>query len=332
MKKIDRTGALPRRHVLAAWLAACASVPAVTRAQAPDKKRRVGILVDGSAPHPIAEALPRDLASLGYVDGRNVTFEVRYAEGRSDRAKELAAELVRLGVDVIVAHFTPAVRAAMDATKSVPIVMAPAGAPVESGLVASLSRPGGNVTGITNMAAELGGRRLQLLKDIVPSLHRVAALASNQDPFTKPFLHYMQEAAPRAGIALDPILVAGPAEFEAAFATMARDNAQAVVVQAVFNSNRTITVDLAMRHRLALMSFDHVTTKAGGLISISADSAEIFKRVASIVDRILKGASPANLPVEQPTTFEMAVNLKTAKALGLVVPPSILLAADEVIE
>lgn len=323
---------MKRRRIVALLGATTALPAAIARAQPSDRVHRVGILVDGSAPHPIAAALPRELASLGYVEGRNIAFETRYADGQRERARELAAELVRLGMDVIVAHFTPAVRAAMDATTSVPIVMAPAGAPVESGLVASLNRPGGNVTGITNMAAELGGRRLQLLKDIIPGIARVAVLASTQDPFTKPFLRYMQEAAPTAGITLEPVMVAGPAEFEAAFATMARQGAQGVVIQGVFNSSRAITVGLAVRHGLALMSFDHDTTRAGGLISISADTKEIFARAASFTNRILKGANPASLPVEQPTTFEMVVNLKTAKALGVAVPPPILMTADEMIE
>lgn len=308
------------------------SAPVVARAQPSDKIHRVGILVDGSAPHPIAESLPKDLAALGYTSGRNVAFEVRYAEGRLDRSNALAAELVQANVDVIVAHFTPAVRAAIEATKKIPIVMAPAGAPLESGLVASLSHPGGNVTGVTNMAAELGGRRLQLLKDLVPNLRRVAVLVSTQDTFTGPFLYYMQQAAPTAGLVVEPVLVAGPTEIETAFAAMARSDAQAVIVPAIFDINQATTIELAMRYRLALMSINRGTTRAGGLISISADSKEVFQRAASFVDRILKGAQPANLPVEQPTTFELAVNMKTARALGLVIPQSILFAADEVIE
>ncbi len=322
---------MKRRVLLASTISAALS-PGTGRAQSGNALRRVGILVDGFSPNQITTVLPRKMQELGYVEGRTIAFEIRHADGRQDRAEELASELVRLGVDVIVAHFTPAVRAAMKATKSIPIVMAPAGAPVEAGLVMSLRQPGGNVTGITNMAAELGGKRVQLLKDLVPGLKRIAVLASTQDPFTKPFLSYMQEAAPGIDIVLDPVMVAGPAEFGAAFEAMSRANDQAVVIQGTFNSSRAITVPLALKHRLAFMSFDHDATRAGGLISISGDTTEIFSRVASIVDRILKGAAPANLPVEQPTKFELVINMNTAKALGLNIPPSFLTRADEVIE
>lgn len=306
--------------------------PGAARAQAPGRMRRIGVLVDGAAPHPIADALRRGLHGLGYVEGQTIAFEVRYADGRADRAAALAAELVGLGVDAIVAHFTPAVRAAMGATTSIPIVMAPAGAPLESGLVRSLSRPGGNVTGITNMAAELGGRRVQLLKEIVPGLATVAVLASTSDAFTQPFLHYMRLAAAASGVRLEPVMVAGPSDFAEAFATMARAGAQAVIIQGVFNSFRTATIALAAGHRLALMSFDRDTTAAGGLVSLSAKQAEIYQRAAVLVDRILNGASPADLPVEQPTTFELVVNLRTAQALGVTIPPMLLALADEVIE
>ena len=301
------------------------------KAQPLDRARRIGVLVDGSAPH-LPQALNPGLLEHGYIEGRNLMFEVRYADGRIDRAAAHASDLVRFKPDVIVAHFTPAVRAVKEATSTIPIVMAPAGAPVEAGLVASLARPGGNVTGVTNMAAELGGRRLQLLKDMIPRLARVAVLASNQDPFTRPFLQYMREAAPGAGIQLEPVMVGGPGEFADAFAAMAKAEAQAVIIQGVFNSNRKLIVELAHRHRLAVMSFDRDTVMAGGLVSLSANTSEIFHRAAGLVARILKGANPADLPVEQPTTFELVVNLKTAKALDLTVPRSVLLSADEVIE
>jgi putative ABC transport system substrate-binding protein len=316
-----------------------AAAPTTGQGQSPkrndptlDRVRRIAVLIDGSAPHPLVEALRRGLLKQGYVEGRNATFETRYADGRMDRAIVHAVDLVRFKPDVIVAHFTPAVRAAKEATTTIPIVMAPAGAPVEAGLVASLARPGGNVTGVTNMAAELGGRRLQLLKDIIPNLARVAVLASTHDPFTKPFLHYMHEAAPGAGIQLAPVMVGGPAEFAEAFAAMARDGARAVIIQGVFNSNRKLIVELAQRHRLAVMSFDRDTAAIGGLASLSANTSEIYERAAGLVARILDGANPADLPVEQPTTFELVINLKTARALNLAVPQSVLLSADEVIE
>jgi len=323
---------MKRRALIAMLGVAAATLPGVATAQQPERLRRIGVLVTGAAPNPTADALRGHLRDLGYVEGRTIAFEVRYAGGRRDRAAELAAELVRLGVDVIVTNQTPAARAAKEATTTVPVVMAGAGAPVEVGLVASLNRPGGNVTGVTDLAAELGGRRLQLLRDIIPALACVGALGSTQDLFTRPFIRYMQSAAADAGMRLEPVLVDGPAGFADAFATLAKAGAQAVVVQGIFNPNRTQVLDLAGRYRLPVVNWDRETTVAGGLFSLSGNRPEILRRTAVIVDRILKGANPAELPVEQPTTFELVVNLKTARALGITVPPSVLLSADEVIE
>lgn len=320
---------LGRRALLAVVTGAASERAA---AQAPGKPRRVGVLIDGAAPHPLPEALRASLARLGYVEGQTVVFDVRYANGEAARAAEQAAELVRGGVEVIVAHFTPAVRAAMAATVAIPIIMAPAGAPVETGIVRSLSRPGGNVTGITNMAAELGGRRLQLLRDMIPDLRRVAVLASAQDAFTGPFLGYMEKAAKDGGIDLVPVKVAGPAEFEATFDRFAADKAGAVIIQGVFNSQRDAILALATRHRLPTMWFDRRAVQAGGLVSLSANTDDIFHRAAAMVDRVLKGAKPADLPVEQPSVYELLVNQRTAKALGLNVPGSVLAQADEIFE
>ena len=318
-----------RRDVLA-FLGACA-VPAAAWAQQP-KVIRVGVLIDGSAPHPMPDVLKATLAERGYVEGRTISYDVRYAEGQYARGEQHAADLVKSGVDIIVAHFTPSVRAAMKATTTIPIVMAPAGAPVQTKLIASLSRPGGNVTGLTNMAAELGGRRLQLLKDINPRLTRVAVLASSQDAFTTPFLSYMEEAAKSGGITLDVAKIAGPADFEQTFASFAANKADAVMIQGVFNSQRTRILELAAQHRLATMWFDRPAVQAGGLISLSANTADIYKRAAVMVDRILKGAKPADLPVEQPSIFELIINLKTARALGITIPQSVVVQADDLIE
>ena len=267
------------------------------------------------------------------MEGENIAIEWRYTEGQSDRAAALARELVQLGVDVIVAHFTPAVRAAMVATQTIPIVMAPAGAPVQSGFVDSLAHPGGNVTGLSAMDAELGGKRLQLLREVIPNLARVAALASSvsTDPFSRPFVDDMQAAATIAGIQLVPVLVNGPNDFENAFAAMAKAEAQAVIVQGLFDPHRKI-IELAAKHRLPVMSGNRETAAAGGLISYSAKFAELYERAALYVDKILKGAKAADLPVEQPTSFELVVNIKTARALGLTASPLLLAQADEVIE
>jgi len=315
-------------------LGGAAAWPLVARAQQQGKLPVVGVLVSASPPHPFADALRRGLQNLGYSEGRNITLEVRYSGGRSDRAGEIAAEFVRLGVDVIVAHFTPAVRAALGATQKIPIVMAPAGAPLQSGFIDSLARPGGNVTGLSAMDAEIGGRRLQLLGDLIPSLARVAVLASTTatDPFSGPFVENLRLAATRAGLQLEPILVSGPNEFESAFAAMAKAGVQAVIIQGLFDPHRAVLVELATKHRLALMSGSRETTAAGGAISISANFLALYERAAPYVDKIIKGANPATLPVEQPTKFQVVLNTKTAQALGLTLSPTLLAQADEVIE
>jgi putative ABC transport system substrate-binding protein len=306
--------------------------PLAGLAQQQGKLPLVGVLVSASPPHPFADALRRGLQNLGYSEGRNITLEVRYSGGLSDRAGEIAAEFVRLGVDVIVAHFTPAVRASLGATQKIPIVMAPAGAPLQSGFIDRLARPGGNVTGLSAMDAEIGGRRLQLLGDLMPSLARVAVLASATDPFSGPFVENLRLAATRAGLQLEPILVSGPNEFESAFAAMAKGGVQAVIIQGLFDPHRAILVELATKHRLALMSGSRETTVAGGVISISANFLALYERAAPYVDKIIKGANPATLPVEQPTKFQVVLNTKTAQALGLTISPTLLASADEVIE
>jgi putative ABC transport system substrate-binding protein len=320
---------MKRRLVLAA---AASLASAGARAQTAERLRKVGVLIDGSAPHSLPGVLRTSLTGRSWVEGRTIAFDVRYADGQPARAAEQAAELVKGESDIIVAHFTPAVRAAMAATKTIPIIMAPAGAPVETGLVASLSRPGGNVTGVTNMAAELGGRRLQLLKDMIPSLDRVAVLASSQDAFTRPFLAYLEEAAKSGGLQLDPVPVAGPADFPAAFARMAEARVGAVLIQGVFNSHRAAIVEIASRQRLPTMWFDRQAVVAGGLISLSANTNDIYERAAAMTDKVLKGAKPADLPVEQPAIFELVINVKAGKALGLTLPRSVQVQADELIE
>ena len=324
---------MKRRLLLAASATLSMSLAAPgTWAQAPERLRKVGVLIDGSSPHPLPDVLRAGLVGRGWIEGRTIAFDVRYADGQPQRAADQAVELVKGNADIIVAHFTPAVRAAIAATKTIPIIMAPAGAPVETGLVASLSRPGGNVTGVTNMAAELGGRRLQLLKDMIPSLGRVAVLASSHDAFTRPFLSYLEEGARSGGLHLDPVPVAGPADFEAAFARMAEARAGAVIIQGVFNSHRAAIVEIAARQRMPTMWFDRQAVLAGGLISLSANTNDIFQRAAVMTDKVLKGAKPADLPVEQPAVFELVLNLKTAKALGLTVPQSVQIQADDLIE
>ncbi|HKO08723.1 MAG TPA: ABC transporter substrate-binding protein [Alphaproteobacteria bacterium] len=323
-----------RRRELITLLGAAAAWPLAAHAQQIGKLPRIGVLVSASPPHPFADAFWQGLHALGYSEGQNITVEFRYTEGRSDRAAELAGELVRLKVDVIVAHFTPAVRAAMGATQMIPIVMAPAGAPLQTGFVSSLAHPGGNVTGLSAMDAELGGKRLQLLRDLIPSLACVAVLASTPatDPFSGPFVEDLRLAATRAGLRLEPVLVSGPDEFESAFAAMAKAGAQAVIVQPLFDPHRIALLELAAKHRLPYMSGNRETTVAGGLVSISANFSALYERSAFFVDKIIKGAKPADLPVQQPTKFQAVINMKTAQALGLTILPSLLAQIDEVID
>jgi putative tryptophan/tyrosine transport system substrate-binding protein len=306
--------------------------PSAASAQRQRAMPHVGVLVAESAPHPFTDAFRSGMRELGYIEGQTIAIEWRYAEALYVRAVELASELVRLKVDVIAAHHTPAVKAAMSVTSTIPIVMAPAGAPLQVGLVTSLARPGGNVTGLSSMEAELGSKRLELLVEIIPGLRRVAILGAKSDPFTQPYVQDFEHAAGRIGLRLQAVLVDGPGEFDWAFAEMSKASAQAVVVQPLFQPHTRRIVELAGKHHLALMSSYRDTTQAGGLISYSADHAAYFQRAAIFVDRILKGAKPGELPIEQPTKFELVINLRTANALGLTIPPALRLGADQVIE
>jgi putative tryptophan/tyrosine transport system substrate-binding protein len=295
---------------------------------------RIGVLVSASEPHPFADALRRGLQNLGYSEGRNIKLEVRYTEGRSDRAAELAAELVRSDVAMIVAHFTPAVRAAMAATKTVPIIMAPAGAPLQSGFIKSLYEPGGNVTGLSAMDAELGGKRIQLLSDLIPKLACVGVLATTPttDPYSRPFVADIQAAATALNVRVSPVLIGGPSELEEAFSILAKDGAQAVIVQGFFGPYAKRIVQIANSHRIGYMSSDRSAVADGALVSLSANFPLLYEYAAVYVDKILKGANPASLPVEQPSKFQVTVNSKTAQALGLPLSPIFLAQVDEVID
>ena len=308
--------------------------PVAARAQQPRKLPLIGVLVSASPPHPFADAFWRGLHALGYSEGQNIKVQFRYTDGRSDRAEEYAEEFVRLGVDVIVAHFVPAVEAAMGATRTIPIVMAPHGAPLQLGAIGSLARPGGNVTGLSAMDAEIGGKRLQLLRELIPNLGCVAVLATTATTarYSGPFVEDLRSAAGRAGIRFEPILIGGPSELRTAFAAMAKAEAQAVIVQPFFDPHRVILIELAAKYRLAYLSGSREVTAAGGLVSMAANYPELYERAAFYVDKILKGAKPADLPVEQPTKFDVTLNMKTAKALGLTISPTLLAQIDEVFE
>ena len=325
---------MKRREFITLLGGAVIAWPLAARAQQPAKIPLIGVLVSASPPHPFADAFWRGLHALGYSEGQNIKVEFRYTDGRSDRAAEYAEELVRLGVDVIVAHFTPAVTAAMEATRTIPIVMAPAGAPLQMGIIDSLARPGGNVTGLSAMEAEIGGKRLQLLRELIPNLRRVAVVATTATTtaFSGPYVEDLRLAATSAGLSLEPILIGGPSELRSAFAAIAKAEAQAVIVQPFFDPHHVIIIELAAKYRLAYMSSSRDVVTAGGLISMAANYPELYERAAFYVDKILKGAKPADLPVEQPTKFQVAINMKTAKALGLTISPTLLAQTDEVIE
>jgi putative tryptophan/tyrosine transport system substrate-binding protein len=274
------------------------------------------------------------LQALGWTEGNNVVFERRYADNRLDRLPELAAELVRLNVDVIIATGTLAPLAAKRATSTIPIVMTAAGDPLGSGLVASLARPGGNVTGLSLMAPDLGGKRLELLKEVLPQVSRVGILWNATNPYSALVLKETESAAQIFRIQLQSIEVRSPDDFGSALptATQLRVGALITVEDPLTFSHRKFIADFAASNRLPAIYGLKEFVEAGGLMAYGADLADSYRRAAGYVDKILKGAKPADLPIEQPTKFEFVINLKTAKALGVEIPPTLLARADEVIE
>jgi putative ABC transport system substrate-binding protein len=270
------------------------------------------------------------MRDLGYIEGQTTRYEFRSDLGQASRLPELAEELVRLNVDLIVTWYTPPALAAKQATRNIPIVMALAGNPVETGLVDSLDRPGGNITGMAGAAAELSGKAVELTKEMLPSAHRFVALANGTDPFSKPFVEYIEKAGAATGTMIDAKMIRGMGELEAAFVDMAKEPPDAIIVQPSLPRRRV--AELAVGHRIPAVSVIYGFAEEGGLMSYAPAEAAIYRRAAAIVDRILKGAKPAQLPVERPTKFELLINMKTAKALGIAIPPSLLIRADVVIE
>jgi putative ABC transport system substrate-binding protein len=318
------------RLMLVVYLLLAAPLPAEAQ-QA--KVPRIGVLLLISAPERFQGSFREGLRELGYVEGRNILVEYRYAAGQVDRLTDLAADLVRLKVDVIVAQSTPSVQAAKRATAEIPIVMAPAGDPVGTGLVATLARPGGNVTGLSAAATDLGGKLLQLIKETRPAVDRIAVLKHATDPFAAPFFAQIQSAAVSVGVRIQAVVVRGAEEFDGAFEAMIKERAGAVVVQPILATKHA--ADLALKHRLPSITTGarvRAFTDLGGLMAYGPNSEENNRRAAVYVDKILKGAKPADLPVEEPTKFELVINMKTATALGLTIPPSLLLRADHVVK
>ncbi|HEU4342411.1 MAG TPA: ABC transporter substrate-binding protein, partial [Candidatus Binatia bacterium] len=296
---------------------------------------RIGFLLPSSQSFypPRLNAFWQGLQTLGYTEGKNIVFEFRYAEGKFDRLPDLATELVRLDVDVIVTTTDRGISAAKHASSTIPIVFAVAGDPVASGLVASLARPGGNITGLTNLAPELSGKRVELLKEAVPLIKRVAFFWTPAGGAAIPSLKATHETANALGLQLQTFEVNHSRDFDSAFQTMTREHTQAFVTNPgpIINSNQRRILQFAAKNGLAAMYAAPEFTDAGGLMSYAPSYEDIYRRAAILVDKILKGAKPAELPIEQPRKFELIVNLKTAKQIGLTIPESILFRADKVI-
>jgi putative ABC transport system substrate-binding protein len=301
------------------------------------KVSRIGFLFYG-APGPSAEvdAFRQGLRELGYIEGQNVTIDYRFANGQVERLPELATELARLKVDVIVTPNTPAAMAAKQATSTIPIVFAVVADPVGAGLMANFARPGGNITGLSSISVQLGGKRLELLKEVAPKASRLAVLYNPSDRSNVLVLKELQESAPALGLIVHSLEVRAPGEFEGAFAAMTRERAHALFVAAgvltLEQRNRKALVDLATKSRIPAMWGHRQFVDAGGLMSYAVNFYDQLRRAAIYVDKILKGAKPGDLPVEQPTRYELVVNLTAAKALGLRIPQSLLGRADQVIE
>jgi len=310
------------------------AAPLAAQAQRETKVHRIGYLNLRSGPNAQDEAFLKGLHELGYVEGRNLVIEYRWAAEKEDRLPALAADLVQLNVEVIVTSATPAILAAKRATSTIPIVMAAVADPVGSGLVTSLGHPGGNVTGMTLLSTELAGKRLQLMREFLPRATRVAVLALGGASATPLLLTAMRAAAQKIGIELVVQLVTKADELPGAFTKFQEARAQALIVQVspLTIEQREKIVELAARQRLPAMYEIRPFVDAGGLVAYGPDAVEMYRRAATYVDKILKGAKPGDLPVEQPTKFELVINLKTAKALGLTIPRSLLQRADEVIQ
>jgi putative tryptophan/tyrosine transport system substrate-binding protein len=306
-------------------------------AQQPAKIPRIGWVSgsgDRNTPGPQVEAFQQGLRDIGYIEGKNIVVEYRYAEGKMDRIADLVAELVKLQVDVLVSPNGPAVLAAKQATKTIPIVMVVVLDPVATGIVDSLARPGGNITGVSTLNRELSGKRLELLKEAVPRISRVGVLWDANAPGPKTGFKEYEGAARRLKIQLQSLEVRGPSpDLEVAFQAAVKERANAVITvrSGVLNRYPKGIADLAIKNQLPSMYEQSQYVEAGGLMSYSTNDAESFKRAAVYVDKILKGTTPANLPVEQPTKFELVINLKTAKQIGLTIPPNVLARADKVI-
>ena len=322
----------PIALILALILAVLAA-PLAAEGQQVGKVYRIGYLSIASGPSPRTEALRQGLRELGYIEGKNITIEYRFAQEKADRLRGLATELVNLKVDLIVTGGPTATRAAQQATRTLPVVMAWGGDPVEARFVASLAQPGSNITGLTSMATELGSKRLGLLKEAVPHISRVAVLWNPSHSEASASFRETEGATRALGLSLESIEVRSAADLEGAFRRAVTRHADAltVLLDPVTLLNEAKVAELAARSRIPSIFYERRFATAGGLMAYGPLDEDLHRRAAGYVDKILKGAKPADLPVEQPTKFELVINLKTAKALGLTIPPSLLQRADEII-
>jgi putative tryptophan/tyrosine transport system substrate-binding protein len=323
-------GARVRRREFIALLGSAAALPLAARAQHAAKMPRIGIIDDA----PMWRSFRQALRELGYVEGQNIAYEYRYGDGVPDRLAIVAAELVRRPVDVIATFGTPPTQAAKEATATIPIVMVGVGDPVRAGLVASLARPGGNITGNTVLSPDLGPKRLQILREAVPNATRVAYLANSDNASSVATIAEMKIATPAAGMVLIPVEVRSVADFDPAFAAMLRERPDAVMVtnDPFHQIHVSRIIEFLANNRLPGMFQNKENVAAGGLMSYGASVPDLFRRAAGYVHRILQGTKPADLPVELPTKFDLAINLRTAKALGLELSPTFIARADAVIE
>ena len=327
-----------RRKLLVVLGAGALAVPLSSFAQQQGKVWRVGFLSARRRPVSLDTdyfgAFPRGMRDLGYVEGKNLVIEWRFADGKFEHLPGLATEVVRLKVDVIVAAGPPAIIAAQKATTTIPIVIVTSIDPVDAGLVKSLARPGGNITGISNLSGEVSPKHLELVRTMVPKLSRVAVLVNPANSGHATMLKNVQAAAQKANVEVLPVEARTLQEIETAFLVMTKENAGAIIVglDPFFNQQVRQIAELAAKHRLPSISAYAVYAESGGMMSYGSSLTDNFRRAATYVDKILKGAKPADLPIEQPTKFELVINLKTAKALGLTIPQSLLQRADQVIE
>lgn len=326
---------MKRRTFLAVLISSVC--PLSTRSQETGKPYRIGYLTLAGGPTPRQSgAFEQGLQELGYKIGQNVIIEYRWGAGRLEHLAALAKELVENKPDVILVAATPVVQAVRSATNTIPIVIAHSADPVQTGFAASLARPGGNITGLSLIATEIAPKRIELLRELLPNLARVAFLAHDADPAAKLFMDQTQVATDQFGLRLQRVVVKGSEDFERAFSEMVRERADVVVVQPIFLQAAAQTreiIALAARHGLPSISdYWEEFAVQGGLMSYGASRADLYRRAATYVDRILKGTPPGEIPIELPTRFELGINLRTAKALGLIIPPTLLARADEVIE